>query len=44
MEKTNVMRLLDASQIEYIPHEYDKSMTDGQTIARTLNQDEESRS
>ena len=40
-EKTNVMRLLDGARIEYIPHEYDPSVTDGVTIASTLGEDEE---
>ena len=40
-EKTNVMRLLDAARIEYVPHEYDPSVTDGVTIASTLGEDEE---
>ena len=39
-EKTNVMRLLDAAKIEYIPHEYDPSVTDGVTIASLLGEDE----
>ena len=40
-EKTNVMRLLDAAKIEYIPHEYDPSVTDGVTIANILGESEE---
>lgn len=39
MEKTNVMRLLDGKKIKYIPHEYDNTITDGETIASILNQD-----
>ena len=38
MEKTNVMRLLDASNINYEHFEYDKELTDGQEIARVLNE------
>ena len=38
MEKTNVMRLLDASNIPYEAFEYDKTVTDGQTVAKLLNQ------
>ena len=38
MEKTNVMRLLDASKINYEHYEYDKTLTDGQEIARVLNE------
>jgi Cys-tRNA(Pro)/Cys-tRNA(Cys) deacylase len=37
MEKTNVMRLLDASNIAYGMYEYDNTQTDGQTIAKILN-------
>ena len=40
-EKTNVMRLLDAAKIEYIPHEYDQTVTDGVTIAKILGENEE---
>ncbi|MBQ7671267.1 MAG: Cys-tRNA(Pro) deacylase [Clostridia bacterium] len=40
-EKTNVMRLLDAAKIDYIPHEYDPSVTDGVTIAKILGENEE---
>ena len=39
MDKTNVMRLLDASKISYEHYEYDKNLTDGQEIARVLNED-----
>ena len=39
MDKTNVMRLLDASKIAYEHYEYDKNLTDGQEIARVLNED-----
>lgn len=39
MEKTNVMRLLDAKKIEYRAHEYDPSLTDGQSVAAALHQD-----
>jgi Cys-tRNA(Pro)/Cys-tRNA(Cys) deacylase len=38
MEKTNVMRLLDAAEVSYAPHEYDPSMVDGQTVANILHQ------
>ncbi len=38
MEKTNVMRLLDASSIPYTAFEYDKTVTDGQMVAKLLNQ------
>ncbi|MGN1234669.1 MAG: Cys-tRNA(Pro) deacylase [Christensenellaceae bacterium] len=41
MDKTNVMRLLDAAKIEYVPHEYDSEATDGQTVARLLGQEED---
>lgn len=39
MQKTNVMRLLDQAKIEYTPHLYDHSITDGVTIASVLNED-----
>ena len=39
MEKTNVMRLLDAGKIEYIAHEYDAELTDGEKVASALGQD-----
>jgi len=39
-EKTNVMRLLDASHIGYIPHEYDNTITEGVSVAALLGQDE----
>lgn len=41
MEKTNVMRLLDAKKIEYTPHEYDRSLTDGKSVAAALRQEED---
>ena len=37
MEKTNALRLLDISNIEYVIREYDSSITDGLVIANTLN-------
>ena len=36
MNKTNVMRLLDAAKTGYIPHEYDNTVTDGETVARLV--------
>ena len=36
MEKTNVMRLLDASAISYNCYEYDSSQTDGQKVAELV--------
>lgn len=41
MEKTNVTRLLDAQGILYELREYDPSITDGQLVAKTLNECEE---
>ena len=41
MDKTNVMRLLDAAKIEYQERTYDPSLTDGETIAKTLGEDPE---
>lgn len=42
MEKTNVMRLLDVAKIPYSFYEYDKTVTDGKSVAKLLNQDENS--
>jgi len=39
MEKTNVMRLLDAVKIEYIARNYDPTLVDGEKIASILNED-----
>lgn len=39
MEKTNVMRLLDASSIDYKAYEYDSGITDGMLVAKALNED-----
>lgn len=41
MEKTNALRLLDASKIKYITHEYDNTLTNGQEIAKVLNKSED---
>lgn len=40
MEKTNVMRLLDAKKIIYQTYEYDSSITDGMIVAKLVNKDE----
>ncbi|MDD3921814.1 MAG: Cys-tRNA(Pro) deacylase [Eubacteriales bacterium] len=40
MEKTNVMRLLDAANINYTPHTYDPEITDGQQVARLVGKSE----
>ena len=42
MEKTNVMRLLDAAKIEYQTHEYNEEITDGKEVARLIGEDENS--
>jgi Cys-tRNA(Pro)/Cys-tRNA(Cys) deacylase len=39
MEKTNVMRLLAQHGIDFVPHDYDNSITDGETIAQLLGED-----
>ena len=39
-DKTNVMRLLDAARVDYKPHEYDDTVTDGVSVAALLGQDE----
>lgn len=38
MDKTNVMRLLDAKKIEYTPHEYSPEITEGTRIAEILGE------
>ena len=40
MEKTNVMRLLDAKKIIYQTYEYDSNITDGMIVAKLVNKDE----
>ena len=42
MEKTNVMRILTQQGIEFTAHEYDNTMTDGESIAKLLNEPAES--
>jgi len=39
MEKTNALRLLDISKIEYNIHEYDNTITNGVEIANILKED-----
>lgn len=39
MEKTNVMRILTQNGIKFAPHEYDSSITDGESIAKLLGED-----
>jgi Cys-tRNA(Pro)/Cys-tRNA(Cys) deacylase len=39
MEKTNVMRLLDAAKIEYRGHEYDAQIVDGESVAKAVGKD-----
>lgn len=39
MDKTNVMRLLDAAKIEYEPHEYDPEIVDGVSVAAALGEE-----
>lgn len=41
MDKTNVMRILAQKGIEFTPHEYDNNMTDGESIAKILNESAE---
>ncbi|MBP5091426.1 MAG: Cys-tRNA(Pro) deacylase [Bacilli bacterium] len=42
MDKTNVMRLLEAAKINYTERVYDPELTDGESIAQTLGEDPES--
>lgn len=39
MIKTNVHRLLDVASIQYVTREYDESITDGEVIAKLLDED-----
>ncbi len=39
MDKTNVMRLLDAKKIAYEAYEYSPEITDGEEVARQLGED-----
>lgn len=39
MQKTNVMRLLDAAKIKYDAREYDAELTIGTEVAKALNED-----
>ena len=39
MVKTNALRILDSMKIEYKAREYDSSITDGETVAKTLGLD-----
>lgn len=41
MEKTNVTRLLDVANIDYNLHCYDPKITDGESIAKILEEDPE---
>ncbi len=36
-EKTNVMRILESAHLEYVAHEYDSTITDGETVAKLTN-------
>ena len=40
MDKTNVMRVLDAKKIKYNHYTYPTDLLDGVSVARALNQDE----
>ena len=39
MEKTNVLRALDQAHIKYDFHEYDNTETNGENVAKLLNED-----
>lgn len=41
MEKTNVMRLLEANKIEYTSYEYDAELTDGEQVAAAVGKEPE---
>ena len=40
MDKTNVMRVLDAKKIKYNHYTYSTDLLDGVSVAHALNQDE----
>ena len=40
IEKTNVMRILEQHKINYVPHEYNNQIVNGEEVARVLNQNE----
>ncbi len=40
MDKTNVMRILDVVKQEYTAKEYDSNLTDGCSVAKAVNEDE----
>lgn len=42
MERTNVMRILTQQGIPFTRHDYDSSITDGETIAKILGENPES--
>lgn len=39
MEKTNVMRMLDAKKVTYKGYEYPSDITDGESVAKQLGED-----
>lgn len=39
MEKTNVMRILTQKKVNFTPHEYNPELTDGENIAKVLQED-----
>lgn len=39
MEKTNVMRILTQKKVNFTPHEYNPELTDGESIAKVLQED-----
>lgn len=40
MDKTNVMRLLDVKKIKYQAYEYSSDVTDGESVAKLLGEDD----
>lgn len=36
MEKTNVMRILSQNKLDFTPHEYDGTIVDGESVAKSL--------
>ena len=38
MEKTNVMRILSQNKLDFTPHEYDGTIVDGESVAKSLGE------
>ena len=38
MERTNVMRILSQNKLDFTPHEYDGTIVDGESVAKSLGE------